>query len=686
MFPTTSRKTSFDPIPDSSPPTSQAQAKQVVVPTASSGTVRGPENSGRVFVQTKLAEKNLHSPHRSKPFLANSVNLCRETGLLLSKPRLSSETPTVIATTYGDRGTHSRAANVAANLVLDLNLMFEEKLQHAIEHEPHFTAELKKIIELIHKQLDIESIVLPPDAPLGKEHRSSRLDFLFNKFQNYFPLEPLKRLFEERDGSDSTITAFLAKHPISKDVDETEKASVIGYMKLLKMLFGQFPYFGGSVEYKQGIENSMEYWIYHLSTITRDPDRSIPIGKNCYGHLLLKPLADYRTRESGLVPLMNQRNLGTGVAEAEWNELSKAMKKSLENGVYQFREKRLPERSGKHIQDEKYSRKFNKLMSGIAKETGKPSDQLSIEEIWTAANEDERKFLYGDIAEIPWSDAHLHGGESFEQTYNTHINAEELDYRHPLVTSEREVGLMNVAGVHGNILEKPEVACEKYIKEIRRKLNIPRDSAEFHIRDSEFGIHYSSDFLKRDFISKQKDWYDSAYNNQRPIVGGMSGHTLGYLNLYCAAVDKWAAQRKEQKDQPIPFPSLETFRAILLAALVGNKRHHSYDEVMAASVGMKFATDQGPGLTYKDRVGYRDIFQSSDPALQQCARHAAAEVDQVYLALEYDTVLSAIELNQSGLRKNLEEPVKQYFQALRSGDADQIVEAKIEIEEKINDL
>jgi hypothetical protein len=653
------------------------EQKPLTIASSSGGTLRQQEGGFRHSLRNALEEQNSPRSQRTKPVLANGVNLCREIGRMLGNARLSMETPTVIATTYASRITHDHAENIAANLILDLNLMFEEKLQHVIEEEPYFTTEIKKGIELIHSQLNIESIVVDQHHPLGSDHRANRIEFLYQKLKQYYPEGALRNLIDAQDGRDSTINNFVARHPLlDRNVSDADRVKVIGYLKLIKQLFGQHPYFGGSVEYKQGIEDSLEYWVYHLSTLTRDPDRSIPLGKHGYGHLLLKPMSDYFTPESGLLPLMNQRNLGTGVAEAQWSELSKAMKRSLKNGISQFRDKRLPDRPEKHMQDLKYSRQFHELMDKVAKLYSKAPAQLSTEEIWTAADEDERKFLYGDIAEIPWSDAHLLSGEGFPHTFNVEIHAEALDYRHPLVTRQRETGLMNVVGLFGNILEKPEVACEKYLNEIRRKLNIPLDQKNFRIRDKEFGIDYNSEFLKNDFIGKQQAWYESAYENYKPIIGGVSGHTLGYLNLYRSAIDKWHLQNRHQRHALPDHPSLETFRGIMLAALIGNKRHHSYDEVMTASVGAKFALAEGDGLQYKDRAGYGDILRSSDPILRQCAQRAASQVEASYLSLDYDTVLSAIELNRPGLRSHLEAPVSRYFRALASGQSEALESAK----------
>ncbi len=56
-------------------------------------------------------------------------------------------------------------------------------------------------------------------------------------------------------------------------------------------------------------------------------------------------------------------------------------------------------------------------------------------------------------------------------------------------------------------------------------------------------------------------------------------------------------------------PTLEQLRLTLLAALISFNQHHTYDECMVASHGL---THGGVTLKYTDRVGYRDIIDSTD--------------------------------------------------------------------------
>lgn len=57
-------------------------------------------------------------------------------------------------------------------------------------------------------------------------------------------------------------------------------------------------------------------------------------------------------------------------------------------------------------------------------------------------------------------------------------------------------------------------------------------------------------------------------------------------------------------------PTLEQLCVTLLAALIGFNQTHTYDECMVASHALTYG---GAKLEYKDRVGYRDIIDATDP-------------------------------------------------------------------------
>src|SRR5690606_16285198 len=80
---------------------------------------------------------------------------------------------------------------------------------------------------------------------------------------------------------------------VNKLDNEELKRKVGGYIKLLKMLETQYPYFGGSKEYHNNKTGSFEFWIYHLSTLTKDPDRQYKADSPKAS--LKKSMIDYRT-------------------------------------------------------------------------------------------------------------------------------------------------------------------------------------------------------------------------------------------------------------------------------------------------------------------------------------------------------------------------------------------------------
>jgi hypothetical protein len=103
-----------------------------------------------------------------------------------------------------------------------------------------------------------------------------------------------------------------------------------------------------------------------------------------------------------------------------------------------------------------------------------------------------------------------------------------------------------------------------------------------------------------------RDWQTSAVQNHRPIRTGTSGHMLSYCNIFVSSEEPTGCKEKNH-------PTLEQLRLTLLAALIDFNQHHTYDEFMTASHGF---THRGITLEYKDRKGFRDIFESEDAFIQ----------------------------------------------------------------------
>jgi hypothetical protein len=89
------------------------------------------------------------------------------------------------------------------------------------------------------------------------------------------------------------------------------------------------------------------------------------------------------------------------------------------------------------------------------------------------------------------------------------------------------------------------------------------------------------------------------------------------LNIYKNALENIIG-KKRNIDK---LPSLETLRGIMFAALIGNKRHNLYDEVMAAYHSMPDPVT-GKVFAYTFRNSYGDLFSSNDENIRLPAREA----------------------------------------------------------------
>jgi hypothetical protein len=96
-------------------------------------------------------------------------------------------------------------------------------------------------------------------------------------------------------------------------------------------------------------------------------------------------------------------------------------------------------------------------------------------------------------------------------------------------------------------------------------------------------------------------WVAGAMVHGKPVVSGPSGHTLRYLNHYamCKTMDELSGVDVSA------YPSLEDARVVMLANLLAPKNHHSYHEVMLASIGV--AAGEHEVLGYHDMGGYADL-------------------------------------------------------------------------------
>lgn len=581
---------------------------------------------------------------RAAPTLANERDLLTDTEKV-ARGRERTKDANLIDTTYD---------KVSKNLLLDVNMQYEEHLQREIEHNTYFKNTLKDAVNVIHGTGEIKSL----DGKSGEEtSKPARIKSAMAKLRSTAGNQALTTSKLSDTGYD--VHSAL----VANDDPEIQRMNV-GYVKLIKMLDTQAPYFGGSVEYAKGIKDSFEYWVYHLSTLTKDPDRSYRADSESSN--LLKPMKDYRTHK-GLVPLNNQRNLGTGIVEAQWTELPTELRAKMLNKLNFVLTKLGTE---EYPESTEARRDFwikgggaLNLEKEVSEKTGhertrEPMQEMSVEELeslWNSMNEDQRKKFYGDILQTPWSDAHLHGGDSWEQRQrHSYLREDPVFHGLPYRTDE---GLENVVGVRGNILETPEVAGEKYRSELGtlanrfgNKYTIPKDAFSGDHSDihSTYRHVFAIGELVDEFVSKHSDWFSNAKRSFKPIVGGISGHTLGYLNLYSDA------QMKHPAFDP-HWPSMEALRAAMLGALIGDKRHHSYDEVMAASDGIPYRTSYGTStLHYFHRLSYEDVLTSSENEIKSTAKRAQEQtkIDAIMMASNTNTVAKTI-LNLVGHDKGI---------------------------------
>ena len=633
--------------------------------------------------------------------LANFRSLLDDTRNLIEGKKREGLHEDLLDTTY---------ENVGDNLILDINMEFEEHLQREIEHDSYFTEQMKEVVKTIHNNLNIESIrvsyqfeinnkQIEDDNITENENNKKDFDYKGNRIKYIVKLVSEHMNVSVDVDNKAKVMEFLTKlrdaewnpRELNQIPDKETRRKVMGYVKLLKMLDSQYPLFGGSTEYERNEQNKLEYWVYHMSTLTKDPQRQYSDERST----LVKPMRDYRTYRKGKVPHRNQRNLGTGIVELKWDEIKKylpmikatvssELRKLREPGnqvdkVIEHRKETLSmiNTKKKFLQDVKEKKLENLLKSLWGKSTVEdrkamlnkvfnipsfeknilnsewevvykwmsenkdpiaelydptnPSvhalyeiyakheqaetvDYKKLQQLWDNSSEDQRKAIFGGVLRLPWSDAHKQG----------------------LLDKTPE----NVVGVLGNVLETPAKARERYEMDLQKMSG--ESGFGWNLLQHEDGDEeLDKDKIIKEFVDKHKKWYDDAKKHHKPIIGGISGHTLGYLNLYEEALkiakEKFQKEGEEnakkkaeenagenagnQVKNPQELPAMETLRAIMLGALIGAKQHHSYDEVMTASHGIP---DHGEGgnLEYKFPDSYKDVLDSNKEKIKNAAEKA----------------------------------------------------------------
>jgi hypothetical protein len=100
------------------------------------------------------------------------------------------------------------------------------------------------------------------------------------------------------------------------------------------------------------------------------------------------------------------------------------------------------------------------------------------------------------------------------------------------------------------------------------------------------------------------DWSREAIARKRPIISGPSGHSLRYMNHWAETRRKAIANGQDISN----WPPLEDARLVCLGNLLPPKHHHSYHEIMTASIGV---TDGQSSLGYNYPNDYNDLQASA---------------------------------------------------------------------------
>lgn len=95
-------------------------------------------------------------------------------------------------------------------------------------------------------------------------------------------------------------------------------------------------------------------------------------------------------------------------------------------------------------------------------------------------------------------------------------------------------------------------------------------------------------------------WVFEAVVNNKPVTSGPSGHTLRYLNHYAMCSEMLQLSNSSARD----LPSLKEARLVMLANLIAPKDHHSYHEIMLASIGVYNGDEM---LEYRSKDSYDDL-------------------------------------------------------------------------------
>ncbi|KAF8323456.1 uncharacterized protein EI90DRAFT_3076686 [Cantharellus anzutake] len=420
--------------------------------------------------------------------------------------------------------------------------------------------------------------------------------------------------------------------------------------KLRECLLGQVGYYNGSLELAADMHNEFEYHMYLIQMHLRRPDR-------LHKFKAPKAMAYYTTDETSLLPWNNQFSFSYGYDEFGpqqmpifgINYIERKLVEVLRLDVNGKKWRGLCTLLEWDPQDAARVAELSRIKTEFvpAERAGLPGAAghflggnltlsdcgfrvLTLPRIITIISNDEtrRKAFYTLFLGLTWSDTPLSKEENpFAEIYQRRARRQlrtgvtmdydlahlkDSDVKDPRIAADRPAILTlnlahfypQVVGRKANFILTPETASADYRRKLQRLSEAQLDELFINIatypRTASFADKVNA--IVKQAVEAAIDWQNRAVENHRPIYTGTSGHMLSYSRIVLSNIDPQGCANANH-------PTLEQFRLTLLAAIIGFNQHHTYDECMVASHGL---THGGITLKYTDRIGYRDIIDSTD--------------------------------------------------------------------------
>ncbi|KAH9952535.1 hypothetical protein BGW80DRAFT_1452225 [Lactifluus volemus] len=423
--------------------------------------------------------------------------------------------------------------------------------------------------------------------------------------------------------------------------------------KLRECLLGQVGYYKGSLELAADMDDDFEYHMYLIQMQLRRPDR-------LHKFKAPKAMAYYTTNATSLLPWNNQFTFSYGYDELGPQQMPIFGINHIERKLVEVLHLDADGKKWRGLctllnwdpHDPAFVGELNRIKTELvsaetASGAGLPgatghflggnltlSDcgfrELTLPRIITITSCDEtkRKAFYTLFLGLTWSNRPLRKEVSpFAKEYQARTkrslregtaidydlaHLKDNDVKDPRIAADRPALLTlnlvhfypQVVGRKANFILTPETAGADYRRKLQRLSEAQLDELFSNIgaypRTASFADKVNA--VVNQAVEAALDWQNRAVENHRPIYTGTSGHMLSYSRIFLSNMDPQGCANANH-------PTLEQLRLTLLAALIGFNRLHTYDECMVASHGL---THGEVTLEYTDRVGYRDIINSTD--------------------------------------------------------------------------